>query len=325
MNIKRRKNRNQKRKPQEKGLLRSLDPHYDQRLPDHYFTAMELPGAPTRYLSLQIDGDGVTHHLKVTFPEGSRPKIAIIQATRDVFVYDVFSRLLVPEKFHIETYRKRQSGSSKIKFTSIVPGFSTQITANTGHIFEKCDAVVSIDTNTKTERIGDDYISVLGISTSRLSPLSYPKLVHINAQNAIEFRNLVPPREKIGWIVALREMYRQEMLKEDWNVCVVVDAYQSEVMEFNNGGEIFSDVGIGNISFPKGLKLAYASAETGQLYAINRCVKAADRLSDVVYEKILEEERLHAIPHIGGDLPYSAIRFWSIDDDGKSITGFIPE
>lgn len=299
----------------QKSLLQTLDPKIHSRLPDNYFSVIDLPGKPARFMKFDLSDDGVISTIDITFPEGARPRKAYIQATKDVFIYDALGHKLKPERYHIETYRERNSDSKKKKLVSIVPGLTDRITVNTGHIFNSFDAVVSIDTNTyEKDLVGGDKLSVLGVSISRKMELKYPELLEITARHAIEFRNLKDPKEKHGWFVGLHKMYTSGLLKPEWKVAVIVDSYANEVMSFNNGAEI-----VAGFRLTPEIKFVYASADTGQFFALNKCMKAADKLAKMVMDKLVMETSLHNLRNALEHEPYTGIRLWQTKEIGGSL------
>lgn len=307
-------------------LFTKLDANFYNRLPDHHFTRFDLPGVISRYMRMTVREGVVETQLEAAFAEFSRPKTAIVHANRDVTIYDVYGRILVPEKYHIVSTRKRLSGSSKIKYLNVTPGLSPRLNINPGHIFECCDYVISIDTNTKVlEKINGDIVSVLGISTSKLSSLSFPRLVYINSRNAIEFRNLKEPREKIGWVFAIRQMFLHRLIDPNSKICIIVDSFQNEIMDYNNGKNLFSDTELLEYFLPSNVKLAYASSDTNQENSLNKCIHEADSLADFVRDKIKHNESLHIMKKMNREAPFDSVRLWSISDDGLSMEGIVPD
>lgn len=206
-------------------FMRELDPHFDSRLPDSYFTVRDLPGKPYRFVGIEFSDDGVTSTVVLRFPEGARPRKVVMWATKEVEIYDVFGLRLTPDSYYIKTFRERRSSSGKPKLVSIVPGLSNKITLNIGHIFWSFDAVVSIDTNTPKKQVNGETLSVLGVAVAKPTKLAYPPLIRVTANKAIEFRNLKDPKEKYGWLIALQALYDTGWLDRRRKVGVIVDAY----------------------------------------------------------------------------------------------------
>jgi hypothetical protein len=224
-----------------------------------------------------------------------------------------------PVKYKLETTRRRNSQNAKPKVLSIVPGVPGSFSINPGHIFEACDAVVALDTNSAFKPLGDDKVSVLGVAIAERVALKYPKLVRVKGRYAAEFRNLSAPQEKIGWVIGLKELYASEILKTHWRVAVIVDAFAGELEALNGGTEI-----IGGYSLPPNVHLVYASADTAQLHAVNKCIRMADRISATVMEQLFRSPNL--------EKPGNAIlgictgaRYWRIEEEKGHLRMAAPE
>ena len=190
-----------RRSPPGQTLITTLDPRRHLRVPDHYRQAFRFPGIQARSASFDIHDDGMTSTLTMIFPEGSYPETTVLYGTKRVSLYDRYGRPVIPERYWIETTRLRESASSKPKLISIVPGISGFLTVNPGYIFEACDAIVALDTNTRLDK-ENETISILGIAIARRSPLYHPKLIHVEGRYAIEFRGLGEPKKNLVGFLA---------------------------------------------------------------------------------------------------------------------------
>jgi hypothetical protein len=168
--------------------------------------------------------------------------------------------------------------------------------------------VIALDTNTPTKQVHRDRLSVLGVAVARRIELAYPELLRIRTERAIEFRNLKDPIEKHGWLIALEALYHDGLLNPRWKVGVIVDAYLDELSNFNAGAEIIP----GHV-LPANVKLIYASSDTAQFFAVNKCIKAADSIASTVAKAIFKNQNLHSITDSGRCEFYDAIRFWEME------------
>ncbi|TWB49559.1 hypothetical protein FBZ92_12699 [Nitrospirillum viridazoti] len=293
-----------------------MDPRWRERIPDDYSAVQYFPDISAKYLSLTLQEGVVSTVLKAEIPPGVKLRSAVIWGNKRVDLYDSWDRKIIPSSYWIETTRKRNSNSEKLKFINIVPGSEDYVTVSFDHIFDAFDSVVAIDTNTYiNKKINGEELSVLGISTASKLKISFPQAVNIRAGYAVEFRDLQDPKEKYGWIVALRALYDQRIVEYGKKIAVIVDAYANEIMDINNGKEI-----IEGVVLPKGVKLIYASSDTSQFFALNKCIKMADSFANSIGNKIIKTTELHKIASNAINYPFKAIRFWEILEDGSRLT-----
>jgi hypothetical protein len=220
-------------------LLRKLDPKWRARVPDTAFSVQYFP-SPMRFIRVDVQDDGIQTSLTAEFRFGEEPRALCMYGNKDLVALDFFGRLVKPIKYQLETFRGRNSLSEKPKLLSVVPGMPGSFSINPGHIFEVCDAVVAFDTNSSPKLLGEDKVSVLGVAIAERLALRFPMLVRIKGRYAAEFRNLVEPKEKIGWAIGLRELYASDILSPQWRVAIIVDAFANELSAMNNGSEIVS-------------------------------------------------------------------------------------
>jgi hypothetical protein len=218
-------------------LIRRLDPNWAKRVPDEACSVMRFD-RPLRFMRLDLKDEDVETALTAEFRLGEEPKALFIYGNKNLVAFDFSGRRVRPVTYVIETSRARNSQSGKRKLLSLVPGTPGSFSINPGHIFDACDAVVAIDTNTSAVPLEGRTVSVLGVAVAERYALRYPKLIRISARYAAEFHDLALPREKTGWAIALKELYDCDILKPERRVAVIVDAFASELGEFNKGAEI---------------------------------------------------------------------------------------
>lgn len=300
-------------------LRDQLDPRWPQRLPDHAFNAVRLPEirGPMR---LDLTDDGATTSLVAEFAPGAKPQTAIVFGSRKVRVLDSFGRPLAPLRFHIEMYRPRESRSGKPKYLSLVPGRGNSLSLNPDYVFDAFDTVMALDTNSPGQLGGDD-VSVLGIAVVRRSPLKYPGVAHIYNDHAVEFRNLAVPHEKNGWALGIDTVFRNGWARSTESVLVIVDHALDQLMAINEGAEI-----VPGFRLPANVKIAYASGETGKSFAVNRCLRAADKVATITWEALVSTPSLHELPALSEAARFKAVRLWNVEDadGGTRFTGIVP-
>lgn len=288
-------------------LLRKLDPKWATRVPDGARSVFHMP-RPLRFIRIDLKDEGVETALTAEFPFGREPKMLVMHGNKNLTAYDFLGLPVQPIKYQLETSRNRNSQSAKPKLLSIVPGMPGSFSINPGHIFEACDAVVAFDTNSSPTLLGQDKVSVLGVAIAEKVQLKFPKLVRIKGRYAAEFRNLAEPKEKIGWAIGLKELYGSDILREEWKVAVIVDAFANELSAINNGGEI-----VLGYSLPPNVSLIYASADTAQFHAVNKCIRMADRISSMVMDQLFKAPNMASpkdpIPGV-----CTGARYWRMEE-----------
>lgn len=288
-------------------LLKRLDPKWATRMPDHAFTVQHFP-RPLRFIRIDVKDEGVETALIAEFRLGDEPRSLGMYGNRDLVAVDFRGRPVKPIKYQLETFRPRNSSSEKRKLLSVVPGMPGSFSINPGHIFEACDAVVALDTNSSPKLLGSDRISVLGVAIAERVALRFPKLVRIKGRYAAEFRNLIAPQEKIGWAIGLKELYASDILNPAWRVAIIVDAFVNELAAMNAGGEV-----VLGYTLPPNAKLVYASADTAQIYAVNKCIRMADRISTVVTDQLFRTANLNKPKNEIAGICTGA-RYWKIEE-----------
>lgn len=307
--------RRKKNEKDDKQLLRQLDPNWASRMPDNALSIQKFP-RPARFVRIDVRDDGVETALTAEFRLGEEPQTLGMFGNKELVAQDFLGRFVRPLRYHIETFRKRQSTSTKPKLLSWVPGIPGSFSINPGHIFQACDAVIALDTNSSQHLLGDDKVSVLGVAITEKFALKFPKLVKFKGQYAAEFRNLIEPKEKIGWAIGLRELFASDVLDARWRIVVIVDAFANELAAINSGVEILP-----GYRLPEKVHLAYASADTAQLHAVNKSIRVADRISSDVMKQLFKTQGLTKPNNpIAGIC--TGVRYWRIEEvNGKLRMG----
>ncbi|MFV1942878.1 hypothetical protein VPH49_18860 [Pseudomonas luteola] len=168
------------------------------------------------------------------------------------------------------------------KILNRTPIESQQLTLDPNSSLESFDLIVAIDTNTNT--IDEREISATGVIlanwvddlTTESKSLCYKTLF------CLEFTELSEPREKIGWIMALSELLKNNYLPKNRKIGVIVDSYLGEIPAINARVEPVYE----NIFLPSNITLLYASSDVGLEYTANKLIKYADQSAKLVLEYI---------------------------------------
>lgn len=286
----------------------------ETRLPDYYFRDIPISSKALRYYKLDLDplGNGTVQSVKIVLPREMIVSKVRLWATGKFELFSILDIRITDFKYQIETYRQRISGSSKKKLLNIVPGIIRPATASPDEIILSCDKIFAFDTNTK--KIGDSVISVLGISNARASVLNRPRFVSIRNTHAIEFRNLMQPYEKVGWLMGLNAAIDLGWIDPSEKVGIIVDSYSNEIMDLNNGEELFP-----GYKKPDNVNFIYASSDTGQSYVLNQCIRMADRSANLVFQSIRDKKVDDQSLRIGGNPHFDKYRFWEFEEGDGSV------
>ena len=119
----------------------------------------------------------------------------------------------------------------------------------------------------------------------------------------LEFSSLAEPREKIGWVMAIKELASHGHLPAKGKIGIVVDAYLGEIPDINARKKAI----VGKLALPPNLTLLYASADVGGEYGANTLIKYADQASSQVLNYIQEGRAEPVEPTLSGQ-PFKGYR-----------------
>jgi len=194
---------------------------------------------------------------------------------------------LMTVSFDVENSYREASYERKKKNDKVlckVPIDSTSLYLNDKSTLLAYDAIVAIDTNTKT--IDDIEVSVTGIAISKwVDQQSYSYEVPF----CIEFLELSAPKEKLGWIAGMDELSRKGYFKNTSKVLLIVDAYLDEIDSINSRMKPI----LHNYFLPNGFEIGYASADSGTEYIPNKLLKMSDKTAAQVLKYIADNKSIN--------------------------------
>ncbi|MFI8746412.1 hypothetical protein ACIGKL_14765 [Pseudomonas sp. NPDC077186] len=194
-------------------------------------------------------------------------------------VSDTVTFLSPLENGYHEASYEREKGP---KILNRIPIKGQQLTLDPNSSLENFDLIIAIDTNTNI--IGEREISATGVILANWveDPTTESKSLCYKTPFCLEFTELSEPREKIGWIMALSELLKNNHLPKAGKIGVVVDSYLSEIPAINAKAEPIYE----NIFLPSNMTLLYASSDVGLEYTANKLIKYADQSAKLVLEHI---------------------------------------
>lgn len=188
---------------------------------------------------------------------------------------DTFSFSMPVENTHHEVSYERKKGQKVLNRT---PLQGTDLKLDADHALEDFDLIVAIDTNTNV--IAGQNVSATGVilGTWLLDPESGLKSLSYRTPFCLEFVDLSEPRERIGWVMALKELFSKRLIPAGASVGVVVDAYLGEIPMINSRHQAI----FGDVFLPPNITLIYSSADSGGEFVSNKLIKFADKAAGQV-------------------------------------------
>lgn len=156
----------------------------------------------------------------------------------------------------------------------------TKLKFNADCALEDFDLIVAVDTNSRI--IGGRNLSVAGIVLGYWATdiRTQSRMISYQVPFCIEFVDLIEPRERIGWTMAVTELVSRRYFSYGTKIALIVDAYLDEIPSMN-AREIPIQK---NFFLPEGVTLLYASSDVGAEYGANKMIQQADRISKQVLD-----------------------------------------
>lgn len=226
-------------------------------------------------------------------------KVTEIKLTYDPATDAVYFAQPVENTYHQVSYER----SKGPKVLNRVPLQGEALRLSSNDALEDFDLLVAIDTNTKV--INGLEISVTGIVLGVWvsEPDCGARALSYRTPFCLEFSGLAEPREKIGWVMAIKELSYHGHLPAKGRIGIVVDAYLGEIPEINAHKKAI----IGNLALPRNFTMLYASSDVGREYGANTLIKHADQASTQVLNYMQEGRAEPVRPTLSGQ-PFKGYR-----------------
>lgn len=160
----------------------------------------------------------------------------------------------------------------KVLTRTPISGPGLQIDPNDA-LIRNYDLLVAVDTNTR--QIAEQRVSATGITvgTHARHPSSGGKAIAYRTPFCLEFVDVVEEPERIGWMMAIRELRDYNVITADARVGLIVDSDLSNIPAYNARRTPLC----GNFFLPERIQLIYASSDAGRGYLANKLIQMADR------------------------------------------------
>lgn len=151
------------------------------------------------------------------------------------------------------------------------------------------DQLLAIDTNTK--EVAGRTLSVTAVVIAKLQPSAVGGFVcQYEIPAFIAFSSLLGPPERLGWVFALKELFRCNRISLNSSIGMIVDSDLGLLPEFNGRRMPL----IGSEYLLGCVELLYGSADTGSSELIpNRLIKEADKVSSRILKEYADGRRVH--------------------------------
>lgn len=174
------------------------------------------------------------------------------------------------------------------KIVSKVPQKSKVLTFDQSvALFKGYDFICAVDTNTRV--IDEVRVSVVAaVTAEEVPPPQYAtRYWKLDSPFCWEFVELnVDKPENFGWVAAIEEFQRRNMITPPKNVAMIIDSDLGNLDHYNRRqNPIFED-----FFLPPNITLIYASADTGNECVVNRILQAADSVASQVLKSISDNE-----------------------------------
>jgi hypothetical protein len=206
------------------------------------------------------------------------------QVTEIAFWHDVETDTLhfetpIKDAHHDVTYERK----TRPKIINGTPLRSSSLATTANQALRQFDVLLAVDTNTRVIEQRNVSVSGLVLGTWVTDSANSSLAVSYHTPFCLEFVECNEPRERMGWFMAFRELRRRGHLPRDANTALIVDAYLDDLPAINARRRPV----VGSFLLPYGLTLLYASSDVGAEYAVNKLLRAADRVSTRVLDHMM--------------------------------------
>jgi len=174
---------------------------------------------------------------------------------------------LEPRSVYVESSYERKKG---LKILNRTPLIEPRIATDPNEALMKYEHIFAIDTNTKTIR--NEKISVTCVVYCILSRISGRLKARYNPVFYIKFANAGKRAEKIGWMLAIKNILTNPKIAASQRIGVVVDSDLQNIPVFNRRDKAIDD----NFYLPASFELVYASSDAGKEYLANKLISCCD-------------------------------------------------
>lgn len=179
---------------------------------------------------------------------------------------------------HVTTEYQR---TKKPKILTKVPTGDRPAKVNINQAIEDYELLLAVDTN--TEVIAEQRLSVTSVVIARLDASAGAGMkCEYELPLSIEFTSIHGNPERIGWVLALKELLRCNRINQSSRIGMVVDSELGLLAEFNNRRQpLFGcDYLLG------GIELIYGSSDAGAELVPNMLIKMADKASGTLLKQL---------------------------------------
>lgn len=185
---------------------------------------------------------------------------------------------------------------AKILTRTPLAGPGLQLDPNDG-LLSNYDVLVAVDTNTR--QVAAQRISVTGIVVGVRARCG--EALAYRTPFCLELVDVAEEPERIGWMMAIRELREQRIVQPEARVGMIVDADLGRIPAYNS-----RELPLYRAFFlPDWIQLIYASADVGRTYLANKLIQMADRASRQVLDCLragkapLNSHALQGLPYRG--------------------------
>lgn len=212
-----------------------------------------------------------------------------------------------PEYYAVTTSRSRTSGSPKPKVLGFSVGVGEMAQMDPSRILEGYDHVFFVDTNSVGGGPGNKRLAVTMIVLATVTKNADTVGVQYAPIVATEWREVTCDPERLGWQRAIRGIMANPEYSDRKKILMVVDSSLGSLAVINDGKEPIID----DFFLPKGFRLSYASADTGQQHLPNKIMRYCDQEAARLI-KVIEAGTGNPGPLHPSDVPHaSQARTWT--------------
>ncbi|WP_216905739.1 hypothetical protein [Synechococcus sp. CCY 0621] len=180
---------------------------------------------------------------------------------------------------HVTTQYERPK---KPKILTKVPTGDRPAKVNINEAIADYDLLLAVDTNTK--EVAGYRLSVTSVVMARLVPTPNAGLsCNYEIPLSIEFTSIHGNPERIGWVLALKELLRCSLINQSSRIGMVVDSELGLLAEFNSRRQpLFGcDFLLG------GVELIYGGSDGGAELIPNKLIRKAEKASAALLKEIV--------------------------------------
>ncbi|NQV11261.1 MAG: hypothetical protein HQ527_08875 [Cyanobacteria bacterium] len=195
---------------------------------------------------------------------------------------------------------------NKPKILTKVPTGDRPAKVNINQAIEDYELLLAVDTN--TEVIAGQRLSVTAVVTARLVASADAGMkCEYEIPLSIEFTSIHGNPERIGWVLALKELLRCNRINQSSMIGMVVDSELGLLTEFNSRREPL----FGRDYLLGGIELIYGSSDAGAELVPNMLIKMADKASGTLLKQLKSGTRHNSLraPTLGGACTSVAIHW----------------